>query len=1481
MFQLKYFSKIIARLKGAEKQPLVPEFDIDEFASSALWTRAAARMFELSVRGAFAFFRIFWPNPQFGRLVIVTRDSDVRQVLRQNEVFRVPFGEEMKELAGGAGSVLGLDGDQQEAQHQILAKVIRTEDLVRIRESTRSLANRQIEHSGGQLDVMKDFITRVATEVCAEYLGLEVDDPDIFAGYTIAISMLLFADPFGGERTYQLARRAAFNARRIVDQSIAQAKAGMRGDSITGRLVRLQGSDPTITDAVIRGNLMGLATGLIPTITLAAGKIFLEILRRPSAMTDAAEQASRQNAPGLRAILLEAARLNPALFPGQWRWAETSAVIAPGTLRSKHVRAGSILMVATASALRDWRPFPFPGRFTPGRKNYPDLIFGFGPHKCLGEQVALAQMEEMFGALFQEQNLRRCAGASGRLSSVGPFPRRLDVQFDTSVSPVLQSMLVFCIPVAQPNVARLKALLSTHGNPARGDAAKTLTASNIVHFASMSVIDAGSVEKPALFLILELNVDGSSDTAAKIIAKYCHGWLGPIFELTRAGTSDALEDLLKKPLDLKTLPWGTIGLNFNGTPEFPVFDIARQARLAAFVRSALKHYEENHFALGDRATVALRYVRGFIFQDKTFVDYAKGGGGQVKDRAHVARLLDEGRDFADFLIRPSRRRLLISDWSDRTNWQALVSFAASSSIKPLATATALTFLCSALAIFVFSGSLALPGRTLLALEYGFVATLVMTSAAILTFLGLLRWTETQDTSDDREATLAKAEEAYAIENHRDHVQNHFTAVTPLKSGWFRKLTLAFALWSIRQLVLHKYRPGFVLNMGTIHYARWFRIAGTEKLVFLSNFDGSWESYLEDFVMRAHAGQSAAWSNGVGFPRTEFLINGGAQDGDRFKRWVRRQQVPSQFWYSRFPKLTTNEIRNNAMIYDGLMRAQTENAARAWLDCFGSVPRPDYWIEANEVQSLVFRGLQDLIYAKCALVCLPSKAANARAWLGRLINCIRFSLQQDAGISGTEGVLAPLAFGDRSHESATFIGFSAAGLVKLGLSETDEDSGIATFPAAFRMGMSRRSKILGDFGASAPENWIWADRDRQDAGGADAILLVYAKSPEECDAVLDRHAHELGDRSAFIYELATSPASDKGLDFNHLGFRDGISQPVIKGTERFNQAAPPRDIVEPGEFILGYRNNQGYFPPTPTVSSESDVAHALSPVPAGSYSRFPQFASSPPNTRDFGRNGTFLVVRQLGLDVEGFEDLTRNNAGQLQKAIGAKTINGEEITADWIAAKMMGRKRNGTPLIPGASSTYFNDFSFGRDDPQGLSCPFGAHIRRANPRDSLEPLDPLQEEITNRHRLIRRGRSYVRRKADTGDEKGLLFMCVCADLERQFEFVQQSWIGSPVFHGLRNEVDPVAAPASHAWKTPKTPAEKSDDTNFKSASPDAPFGRESEAVSSAAPLTERVFTIPTLSGSIALDNMESVVTTRGGGYFFLPSLAAMRYLAGLS
>ena len=241
-------------------------------------------------------------------------------------------------------------------------------------------------------------------------------------------------------------------------------------------------------------------------------------------------------------------------------------------------------------------------------------------------------------------------------------------------------------------------------------------------------------------------------------------------------------------------------------------------------------------------------------------------------------------------------------------------------------------------------------------------------------------------------------------------------------------------------------------------------------------------------------------------------------------------------------------------------------------------------------------------------------------------------------------------------------------------------------------------------------------------------------------------------------------------------------------------------------------------------------------------------------RDLGCNGSFLVIRELEQDTDTFKEYCQSESDRLQgrlpepyeitpEFIGAKLVgrwrNGSSIvrhpylpgkprhkTADRACsdtktsnagdhdATQLALSRSQTPAKDEsevterpttgpetaramaapverpakASHLQDNDFLFGTEDPEALRCPFGSHIRRANPRDSLDPGSQDQIDISNRHRIMRIGRQYV---PQDGGRPGLFFMCLNGDLERQFEFVQQTWLKSPSFHGLSCEKDPLA------------------------------------------------------------------------------------------
>lgn len=1525
--RVKWFAEINAAqaatraAMGSSPPGPLPPFDLN-----VLGRDARVKRFSVWFQNRFflCYFRIartiwpFPPLPTFWDVTCVTRAADVIQVLEDTDTFRVPYGPEMTELAGGADFVLGLDGADHAQQRGIIERIIREGDAGRLAEWGRSFALALINGSGGTIDVMSDLVTRVATETCARYFGLHIAEPDAFGEWALSLSTLLFADPAGEPATRGLALNGAERLRAVIDHSIRKSKANDArcDDTLVDRLVTLQASSGgPADDEEARAILVGMVVGFIPTTTLAAGRILEELLRRPERMKDAMHAAASGAEHALKAVLWEAARLNPALQPGQWRYAHRDCVIGKGRW-ARRFRAGTVLMVSTMSALRDATVFPRPNQFRTDRSERPDFIFGKGPHDCLGWRLAMVQITQVFMVLMAQSNLRTCAGATGGMAWIGPLPRRLDMTFDRAAAPATQTMITVFAPVRTCiSKDQLNRLIGALGNPSSNDSqiSQALTATGLVHFASMAAVDVGSPGKPSVHLLLELNVDGPMQAALDAVAARAGECLEPIFRAAMPVDGPLNEFLRCHALLLHQLPWAAIGLDFNGTPESPVADIERQADLASFGRDALDHYLRRHVGLGGRAWGALRHVRKLINQDTELVREAAKlrTSGRCHEADELVVLLRRGAGFADFLIRPSRRRPQFPEWVDPGPWtpaEQLRDFFASDGGRSVARFlflvgfgfTAMNFiyldatdlgpwleLIARDVVALFGGHRPMPlplgsmHFQLLVSVPGFLARLIISLVCAVVmeglilvgliggFVWLLRRKEVSDEIDDETPPLADVRMSAAIEDPPGYAQNHFMAVTDLKPGWFRKVTLALALGGIALMVMTRFRRGFVLNMGTIHYAQWFRAPRADKLIFLSNYDGSWESYLEDFIMRAHAGQTAVWSNGVGFPRTSFLINGGAQDGDRFKRWVRRQQQIAPFWFSRFPALTTSQIRNNALIHYGLARARNDAAARAWLGCFGSMQRPDEAIETEEVQSLVFTGFSDLPYAACIILKVPGTQDDRRLWLQSIMP------------GPTNGEVEPLCFGDapigpQGRQSAAVVAFSARGLAKFGVPPAIGKDGLGAFPGAFNMGMCERYRALGDPVPFEPGNGRWSDAE------ADAALFIYGRSASERDEQFEKHVallRKLGGGDIQIIRTAPVEAHE-GEEYRHehFGFRDGISQPVIRGTQRFALRPQARDIVEPGEFIFGYANNQGYFPPSPTVRSESDPGHNLS-IPMqcaeagtgdGDISKFPDFdALDPPYVpRDFGRNGTFLVIRQLVQDVVGFDAFTEAKAKEVAAEYpNLRGLTDGRVNADWVAAKLVGRWRDGTPLIDrpngdprkaaygidNGSAAHCpvrvqsglnvpdNDFSYGVDDPSGLLCPLGAHIRRANPRDSLQPGDPEELAITNRHRLLRRGRSYASDDPES-PEKGLLFVALCADLERQFEFVQQTWLGSPTFHGLDREPDPIAAPGD---------------------------------------VTDRVFTIPTASGPVFLRNMQNFVTVKAGGYFFLPSRSALGYLIDLS
>jgi Dyp-type peroxidase family len=334
-------------------------------------------------------------------------------------------------------------------------------------------------------------------------------------------------------------------------------------------------------------------------------------------------------------------------------------------------------------------------------------------------------------------------------------------------------------------------------------------------------------------------------------------------------------------------------------------------------------------------------------------------------------------------------------------------------------------------------------------------------------------------------------------------------------------------------------------------------------------------------------------------------------------------------------------------------------------------------------------------------------------------------------------------------TAMHVALTYAGLEALDLPRTILDS----FPDVFREGMAARADRLGDRGPSAPEHW----EPGLGTGEAHVLVTVYAVDLQHLEEARLALKGVGAEGAVTVVHEQRAEASPDGRD--HFGFFDGIAQPAVSGSgvaPRPGDGQPDgkghwRDVWA-GEFLHGYRDEDGGLPAAP----------------------------APP----FDRNGTFMVYRKLSMDVAAFRRFLRDTPYP----------GGPEL----LAAKIVGRWREGTPLAlspdhpdptVAGDPMKINDFSYA-DDPHGLRCPIGAHIRRANPRDSI---GFHGGRLTNRHRIIRRGRPYGPRlppdaPEDDGQDRGLVFVCFNADIWRQFETIQALWIDDGDPFGLGADKD---------------------------------------------------------------------------------------------
>jgi len=202
----------------------------------------------------------------------------------------------------------------------------------------------------------------------------------------------------------------------------------------------------------------------------------------------------------------------------------------------------------------------------------------------------------------------------------------------------------------------------------------------------------------------------------------------------------------------------------------------------------------------------------------------------------------------------------------------------------------------------------------------------------LIWLVILRWTEIHEPPPADLDVNVKVKKLVEREDRTHIVQNHLAHISTVKPGAFHRFTLPGVLWLVN-LIARLQDKGKLMGIPSIHFAHWSLIDNGRRLLFLSNFDGSWENYLDDFIDKVSFGLTAIWSNTIDFPRTRFLFFEGARDGPRFKTYTRDKQTYTNVWYSAYKQLTVETIDNNSSIREDLFTSRDEAGARDWLRRF--------------------------------------------------------------------------------------------------------------------------------------------------------------------------------------------------------------------------------------------------------------------------------------------------------------------------------------------------------------------------------------------------------------------------------------------------------------------------------------------------------------------------------------------------------------------
>ena len=382
-------------------------------------------LFQRHINALFALLRLFFPTLSFNNLVIVSRYSDVEEILNRPNVFGVTYAEKMGIITDGSNFFLGMNDtplyERDVSDMRILMP--RADVASVIKPSLESYADQLVANLGNEFDMVSDLSARVPVYFCDHYMGVPGPDEQRMIDWATYMFWYLFFPDVTTEQSDQAIAYAA-ETRQYLDTLIQNRKQSedTHNDVIARALDLQKTGTPGMTDIDIRNNLIGMIIGAIPTTSKCAVLVLDYLLDHPEQLALARQLVRDNQDDQLASLVLEVLRFN-VFGAGIFRIALQDYKLSSRRFRCRKIKQGSRVLALTQSAMFDGRAVNHPRHFSLDRPRHIYMPFGAGMHTCFGYHINLVQIPAILKPVLRKRHVERLPGAT----STGPFPAHFPI----------------------------------------------------------------------------------------------------------------------------------------------------------------------------------------------------------------------------------------------------------------------------------------------------------------------------------------------------------------------------------------------------------------------------------------------------------------------------------------------------------------------------------------------------------------------------------------------------------------------------------------------------------------------------------------------------------------------------------------------------------------------------------------------------------------------------------------------------------------------------------------------------------------------------------------------------------------------------------------------------------------------------------------------------------------------------------------------